>query len=172
MEHKEELEYCHDFITKYFRQDNRCTAYPIYFCIRDIEYVSAYHFSDADRYVMVTDEGITAVGDTLDDLFEYIHVELKGYRFPGYWEDGVYFDEGSVEEFAMLNDIVGIFGESKKEVFKGFFLLEQEAIDHLAANSHHYASNAEVYCNHGWRAPQTEKFFNDLSRVLDEVREV
>ena len=70
-----------DFIKEYFEQDNFGTAYPIYFVIRDVEWVSSYHRTEGDRFVFVFDTDVVETANTLTALFKKIKADVD-YEFP------------------------------------------------------------------------------------------
>lgn len=159
-----------EFIEEYFSQDNRATAYPIFYSIMDVDWRACYHFEDADRYVFVYDSEELYTEDTLKELFKKLLIDEYGYdfKFPPDF-DLEHVDEHYCETFIDLNEFAtGIFGQKKEYVYKNSFLLLSEAEDHLKKNHYHYSSEAQVFCDHSWRAPRQEEFFNELRKYFKE----
>lgn len=148
-----------EFWKEYFEQDNHCTAYPIYFQIQDVKWVSSYHFEDGERYTLVDDGESYLESDTLMGLFEQIKKDEDdlGFKLPDFLDIDMHISEAECEEFTSINEFVtGIFAEKKGYEYKNMFLLQSEAEAHLKANHYHYSSEAIIYCNHAWRAPKQE----------------
>lgn len=155
-----------DFIKEYFEQDNFGTAYPIYFVIRDLEWVSSYHRTEGDRFVFVFDTDVVETANTLTALFKKIKADVY-YKFPKDF-DFEYCGEFEIDSFLECNEqATGIFAEKKKYVNKNMFLLKSEAEQHLKVNHYHYSEDAFVYCKHAWRTPRQEKFFSELKKLHD-----
>lgn len=161
---KDELK---QLVKEYFEQNNYGTAYPIYFTIRDVEYIPCYHFEDGERYVLVQDGSISHVAGSIKKLFEQLIADKDEYEFEGLedadLEDNL-FTEYDCKKFVEDNSdyVSGIFVQEAKWLSKGVFLFESEAEQHLKNNKHHYSDEAYVYCSHAWRASKTEKLLNLL----------
>ena len=157
-----------EFIKEYFDQDNACTAYPIYFQIQDIEWVSSYHFEDGERYSFVYDGEIVAQEETLEELFKEIRESCHDCEldFSSVLDEN-WISEATCQAFCEDNDYCnGIFAEKKHYKYCQMFLLKSEAESHLKDNHYHYSKEAKVYCQHAWRAPRQEKFLKDLHAFL------
>ena len=156
----EDMEYVKEFITKMNTQDNRSTATPFYYQIRDYEWVCSYHKGEGDRVNIVYDtESYT--GETLVEAF-------SNFIENGYAED---FDRDKEDEWEIedyldgLEYINGIYWEVRKEKFTGVFFTETDAKEHLRLNHYHYSSDADTYVNHAWRAPELEQFFKSVGKI-------
>jgi hypothetical protein len=145
--------------TDYYTQENCGTAFPIYFTIRDTEYVPSYNFCDGDRFKFIDDYECVATASNLEELF----LDLKenhsdDYIFPNDIDED-YLDES---DFSKIKSNSGsecyVLAESKNYIHKNMFLFQEEAIEHLKNNHYHYCDDAVVYCHHSWRAPKTEGF--------------
>lgn len=150
-----------EFMDRYFSQDNRGTAFPIYFSIRDFEYIASYQGDDADRYACFCQDNAEII-TTADDLVDLVkNLKKIGYDVDFYDDDIQFLNQNDIEkglkDHGYENCIV--FGQRRQPVFKGMFLFEDEAENHLKKNAHHYSDEARTYCHHAWRAPETQAFF-------------
>jgi len=160
-----------EFIKEYFEQHNCGTRYPIYFTIRDVRWECSYHFSDGDRYILVSDTEVIATETTLKELFAQAKKDYE-FEYPDHF-DSSYISEADAEEFVDLNGkdtSCHIFAQKKEWEEKHMFLLSSEARQHLAANKHHYSKEAYVYCSHAWRAPRQDEFFNGLKKLIADAK--
>ena len=158
-----------DFIEEYYSQDNLGTAYPIYFTIRDIKWIPSYFATQGDRFIIVYDGEAFDTAESLTKLFHQIkNNEIfndLNLEFPEdfYFE---YCGQFEIDSFVEKNEYVtGIFAQTKEYENKNMFLLSSEAHEHLKANHYHYSKDAFVYCEHAWRAPRQEKFFEELKEA-------
>lgn len=156
---------------EYFEQDNYGTRYPIYFVIRDVEYIPSLYFEEGDRFQMVWDVEATHSSDTIEGLFKELVKDKHKYDFKGL--DNIDFeyevDEYDCEAFARENELCyGIFAEKQTWKSKNMFLFKDEAEQHLKSNAHHYSKQAHVYCKHAWRVPKTEKLLMLLKEPQGE----
>jgi len=130
-----------DFLTQMQRQDNRSTAAPYFYTIRQQKkvYVPTGFGSECDFYC----DGDFYESDkaAMKSLLEYGHKrsEVEKLIAKGNWVD-----------FKMEYEC------------RGFFLTETDADNHLRCNPHHYSSDAHTYIDHIWRAPELEAFFMAL----------
>lgn len=155
------LRYVQEYITKMNTQDNRCTATPFYYQIRDYEWVSSYHDGEGDRCNIVYDTE-QHVGKNLVEAFESF-VD-SGWDLTDF--EGDTDDEWDIQNYLDgLENLNGVFWEIKKEVLKGVFFTETDAENHLKENAHHYSSEAYTYVNHAWRAPELKKFFQCVGDI-------
>ena len=134
------------FLEQMSTQDNRMTAFPIYYVIRtakwvvtDEDYASGYNV----RILYINKE------DHEDNITEEAFDSL-----PVDEESGVVDECGNVvsqENYERL---------CEKNVWQeeGLFLTETDAVRHLKLNSYHYSNNAHTYVKHAWRAPELEEF--------------
>lgn len=165
MSYKKNIERIKVIAQEYFEQDNRATAYPIYFTIRDVNYVASYH-DEGDRVVAVGEVGDICSSKTIHGLSKELkqYAEDNGYPFDESYDDG-YVSKYDLEELDFVEAVhweVNIWQE------KGMFLLAQEAERHLRNNKHHYSEKAHVYCNHAWRSYETEELFDLLKKIAYE----
>lgn len=120
------------------QQDNRGTAFPYYYTIRD----RVRRFAPLDR----CDEVVWEYDGHEFATEEEARRELK---------DGFGIDDHQLEkEYRKIKE-VGIKIGWKDH---GIFLTEKDAEAHLLMNAHHYSAEAHTYVDHAWRAPQLEHF--------------
>lgn len=109
--------------TNYKEQNNRCTAKPYYFTIRERDRV--YGVDPAHGF---------------DDSFVWVH---NKYYELSYEPDDVpedFKEDDYARSYYMLTD-----------KYTGVFFTEQEADRHLRINRHHYNETAVTYVNHAFR---------------------
>lgn len=153
-----------DFIKEYYEQDNCCTEYPIYFVIRDVEWVASYWPEEGDRFSYVHDGEIVETADSLSSLLKKLKKISENENTGLEWDSSISLDLPSSFDADWFTDKNGghIFSEKRTWVNKNMFLLKSEAEQHLKANQHHYSKDAHVYCLHAWRAPRQAAFFKSL----------
>lgn len=107
----------------YKEQDNRCTAKPYYFTIREMKRVYGmdpeYGFDDSFVWVSTYDSETSYEPDDLPEDFNEDDYEKRYY--------------------------------SLKETHTGVFLTEEEADRHLRVNHYHYNPTAATYVEHAFR---------------------
>lgn len=159
-----------EFINEYFSQNNCGTAYPIYFSIRDSEYVPISVYDDADKYMLVVDCDVLGTYDSLVNAVIGLR-DSKYYEVPecllnedheDYWDFDCIF-----EKFCEDNSIT-CAPVKKQYTYKGMFLLKSEAQDHLESNKHHYSNDAIVYCEHAWRSERQKDFLESVKKILED----
>lgn len=130
-----------DFLTEMATQDNRATAFPYFYVIRDKAKVPAYDGCGEDTEYRWNDETY----DSMEEL-------------EAYWTEND-FTAAEIEE--ARNDVEEY--EYKYEwIQKHMFLTEKDAEDHLRRNHYHYSKDAHTYVDHAWRAPYLEDFLKAL----------
>lgn len=130
-----------EFLTKMATQDNRGTAFPIYYVIRTENEVHApLENCDYTRWYY-----IDSSYESLDELKEQM-------RQWDYSEEEI---KKSIREACE-------YGVKKVWEKRGMFLTETDAEQHLKLNHYHYSSNAHTYVEHAWRAPELTGFFHAL----------
>lgn len=151
---------------EYFEQDNYGTRYPIYFVIRDVEYVSSYHFEDGDRFIAIYDYEIIESESSLPKLLSKLKDHEYDFNFPEYFDFEATSDYW-LSDLSQANEgLLDIYSETEKWKEHNMFLFKDEAEQHLKDNAHHYSKEAHVYCKHSWRAPKTEKLLMLLKEVV------
>jgi hypothetical protein len=126
------------FLEAMSTQDNRATAFPIYYVIR----TSGWHptvdgCGDRVRYVNIEEHH-----DIIDeDAYEALPEEDEPLN-----EDGVTkADYEARDEIKMWSE-------------ECMFLTETDAERHLKLNSYHYSRDAHTYVKHIWRAVELTEF--------------
>ena len=159
------METIKDLITEYLEQNNRSTAYPVFYTIRDVKYEPSYYIDDGDRFVLIWDTEPLYTAGTTEELFKQIIADKDeyGFKIPDDLDlENIY--QHDCEQFDQINDYShGIYSEREVWEKKGMFLFEKEAEQHLKTNAHHYSKKAHTYANHSWRAPKTERLFKLLA---------
>lgn len=127
------------FLTQMAKQDNRATASPYYYVIRDVHYVCVGRDSE--------DYGENFYGE------DYDKVSLMNSDY----------EVVTKSEYKKLdrNNRNRIF-QKKTWIEKGMFLTETDAIKHLEQNYYHYSKEAHNYIHHCWRANEMSEFINAL----------
>ncbi len=147
----EDIEFIKDVIHRMNTQDNRCTAAPYYYQIEDEEEVPTS--SDySDKYTWVY------------DCEEYTDAEAREIILdaePNSFDSDKDFDE-ILEDY----EFEKVYCLTKK-VYKGLFLTEDSAKEHLRLNRYHYGENARTYVFHAWRNPELKKFIESVARLVD-----
>lgn len=130
-----------EFLTEMATQDNRSTAFPIYFTIRYDKkvYVPTGRGSDCDFYC----DG---------NIYESKEVAKKELLAMGHLMPEVkkLLEKGEYLDYKMEPED------------RGMFLTESDAERHLKANHYKYPSDAHTYVDHAYRAPKMTAFFEAL----------
>ncbi len=127
------------FLNEMSTQNNRATAMPYYYVIRDAQYVRASSDCyDKLEYYLLSDGGTIE-----EDEYE---------KLP---EADDYNEE--LHPLGNKDDYEPVYLK-KIWVEKQLFLTEEDAKDHLERNHYHYSSDAHTYVNYAWRAPKLEAF--------------
>lgn len=172
---KENLEFLADLQQKLLTQSNDGNASPVFWVIRDYEWVFAPE-GYCDRTIIADNEGNTYTEDEIGDLIETVLPEMVIYT------DFDYKDRDELAEVLQTDDIGEVFefidrnltdhdytlhNEIKKEVIKenSFFVTKEEAQKHIELNYYHYSNEVHTYAMTAWRSPQVE----ELWKVLRET---
>jgi hypothetical protein len=132
-----------NFLKAMSTQDNRCTAFPIYYVIRSSEYVITEEGYGDDRVTYVN-----------KDSYEHTLTQEEWEKLPEYEDEAVEDENGdklSQEDFKP-------FYEKKIWREHRMFLTETDAEWHLKAQSHHYSSDAHTYVKCAADAPELREF--------------
>jgi len=138
------------FLEQMSTQDNRATAFPIYYVIRSARWVPM------DRDCSCSDDGgkgerdvFVAIDDSTDVITEDEYQQLPD-------------EAGDEDELAKENY------EPKKErrIWDEhcMFLTETDAERHLKLNDYHYSKDAHTFVKCAWRAPELREFLLALFR--------
>jgi len=136
-----------DFLKEMGTQDNRATASPFYYVIKDFKLVTAM-------------EGCHDKVEYRSSYYDEIISEEEYGALP---------EKDTEDEYGKENFIPCYV--QKIETEHGMFLTESDAKEHLKRNSNHYSSEAHTYVKHAWRAPQLESFINALFEHFEIERQ-
>lgn len=196
---KEDIEFLKELQKEMNTQDNCGTANPRYWGIKGVERIYHIEPSEADGFELYDSDGCDTVGETLEEVWEYIEENIlpevsenDGIEYKVVDNIGIfgntkgisYIDEDGEEQ--ILEDLEDIqewldehgYSEYKLIYYKlvskiyenAIFLTEKDACEHLKANAHHYDSTAHTYCLCGWRSPRFERLIKILSTTdFDEL---
>lgn len=142
-----------EYLTAIKKQNNRATAPPYFFVIRD------------ERWIRSDGGGDEGPGDAEKIIWNCIHdPEMSLESEKAVIEYILESDDNLTEDDAMqaLRDeweevsIVRIWRK------RCMFLTETDANEHLRKNRYHYSENAHTYIDHAFRAPELENFLKAL----------
>ncbi len=152
-------------------QDNRCTAPPHFFQIRERKKIYDWGLN-GDHQIFVEDD---LEIETVQDLIDY-HLDLN----PGLSEQ----EEREVSEKIMelwegvfLSDLEDWVEENHPElkrlsysweyVYHNSFFTAKACREHIERNNHHYNQGTD-YLNHAWRNPEMELVYNFLLSLTND----
>ena len=151
-------------------QDNRCTAPPHFFQIRERKKVYDWGLN-GEHQIFVCDE---LEIDSAEDLIEY-YLDLKSDlsedaekkvidEIRDLWERDFWFD---LEDWAEENcpDLKRL-SYSWEYVYHNSFFTAKACQDHIERKNYHYNQGTD-YLNHGWRNPEMELIYNFLLSLSD-----
>lgn len=139
-----DLETILKFLTEMRQQDNRATAFPIYYVIRtEVEEPAPEDNCDYTKWYW---------SDRSWDSWNEIEKDIEENYDKDDWFDAKKRAHREAHQY----------GVRKRWDERNMFLTESEAQRHLEANHYHYSHNAHTYVHHAWRAPQLEEFFKAL----------
>lgn len=141
-----------EFLEKMSTQDNRATAFPIYFVIRSSEWVITEEGYGDDRVTYVN-----------KGCYEHTITQEEWEKLPEYEEDAVENEDGD----KLSQENFKAFYEKKIWVEHRMFLTETDAKWHLEANSHHYSKDAHTYVKCAADAPELKAFLLALFRTYN-----
>jgi hypothetical protein len=167
-----------DIVKEMTTQDNRCTAYPFFYQIRDWERV---YDSDLNGSIpiLIDRNGDYTTVESSKDLMEYLEyrdIEFDKEEINGLWEDYQTGFGWELEEYLEEKGLTDLekMSYSLEPVYKNAFLTEKEAQRHLETNHYHYHPNADTYVNHAWRNYDMEtlhKFITEIAPRSEETLE-
>jgi len=135
-----------DFLKKMAKQNNRGTAAPYFYVIRT-EIEAQADPDNCDEVKYYDPDNCEHTYDTKEECRKELEEEGSGY---------------TLEEVNRIVNRLERYGIRKEWKHKGMFLTEDDAKMHLKLNHYHYSSNAHIYVDHAWRAPELEGFFKAL----------
>lgn len=154
-----------DFLNEIATQNNRSTAFPIYYTIQDKKAVRSgedYDYAEKlTKYQLQYD----------DDYEQWLDYEqyITFLRMTPYQRREEYgYDREIDSDWDDESDICyEIHYFQWEEEHKGMFLTEKDAKAHLESNYYHYHADARTYVHHAWRAPYLEEFIEALFKEYD-----
>lgn len=139
-----------EFLQKMVTQDNRSTAFPIFYVIRtEVEEPAPTDNCEFTKWYW-QDETY----DSLEEIRQYCEENE-------YSESEI--DEAIREAYE--------YGIRKRWDKRGMFLTETDAENHLKLNHYHYSHNAHTYVEHAWRAPELTEFLSALINHFEIKKE-
>lgn len=156
-------------------QDNRCTAYPIFYQIRDWKRV---YDSDLNGSIpiLIDRNGDYITVESAEDLMGYLEdrdIEFDKEEINGLWEDYQTGFGWELEEYLEVKGLTDLekMSYSMEPVYKNAFLTEKEAQRHLESNGYHYHRDADVYVEHGWRNNDMLVIHNLAKEISERLNE-
>lgn len=175
-------------------QPTLATADPRFWVIRDYEYREATDgddieavelFEDGEGEIISLEEAVSrAYKDELDFGGEehakkwlednWLELGTDGCLWARYTNLGINISKGVIKDYAENNALGCVFLTKLWAIVPDtMFLTLREAEEHLKANSHHYSTEAHVYCMHAWRSPEVTQLIKLLHTVdFDELTEL
>jgi hypothetical protein len=140
-------------------QDNRCTASPYYYQIRDMRRV--WRGTDGGEHR----SWVESCGDELEAGSWYGHTKEETEYLKDHFEieDDTDKESEGYKEYEYLSDDYHAFEKFMQErdftlqtydyepVYHGCFLTEKAAKQFLKSNNYHYGDEATTYVRHFWR---------------------
>lgn len=184
----EHLDFLKKLMTAVNTQDNRCTASPFYFCVRDMrEVLTPEGCGEYSKYI---DEEGSCIAHDLPGLRKYlaetypeeikdasvdVDLDLLDADMDAPEED--VFDSITAEALSRITAMddldVEMFAEehairhvdyTKEPVYTGFFFTEEACEAHIAANKHHYHEPVS-YVAYAFRNPELEQLLEALGAL-------
>jgi hypothetical protein len=138
------------FLEKMSTQDNACTAWPVFFVIRDASWaITDEAYATGDYRIRYVNK------ECCEDVITAEEYDKLPARYDDVSADDRLHGKCSQEEYKR-------FCERNLWQHRGLFLTRTDAEQHLELNRHHYSSQAHVYADHVWRAPELEEFLRAL----------
>lgn len=169
----EDAQFLVELAQKLKTQDSRATAKPLIFTIKEEIKIIGLSQDYADDCCLVDEEGqpfftseevVEYVTDyIMEDPTQTIQEFAKGYDMK--------VDETNLESLLNLINKVGydwtITHYHTQNRFRGEFLTEEAASEHLKANRHHYNETATIYCKRAWRNPELEELLTIVEKLAE-----
>jgi len=145
----ESLDFVRGLMSAIDEQDNRCTASPYFYVIRDEEYRAVPEgCGDESRY-MYDGESFT-----YEQLKEMFSEEMSGMPFEDFLESH-YVESYDVKKESMTPENHNVF------------FTEKACLRHLEQNRHHFR-NPYSYVRHAFRNPEIENIFKVLREIAKQ----
>ena len=154
-------------------QDNRATAKPLIFTIKEQVKIIGLDREYGEEVCLVDEEGgvYTSPEEVIEHIVDYI-IQDETQTFEDFAKAyDVVVDETNLESLLELINVAGhewtLSYYQTQERFRGEFLTEEAAIEHLQANRYHYNETATVYCKHAWRNPELEQLLTIVEKMAE-----
>lgn len=177
----------------YCNQDNRGTAFPIFYQIRDWKYELVAEGCDGDC-IHITEDGECFVQYNVKDdgceeefsIDNFLQKHCKAYGIDTEqitkneeWSELIQEVEDGCDMKTQVETLCNYFNEKfecdyrvyeveLRPVYKGCFLTEQDAEEHLKLNDYHYHKKADTWCAPAWRSST----MNKLNKLFEELNNV
>ena len=169
----EDTQFLVELAQKLKTQDNRATAKPLIFTIKEEVKIIGLSQEYADGCCLVNEEGepFFSPKEVVEYIVDYIMKDstqtlqafAKGYDLE--------VDETNLESLLELICAAGydwtMTYYHEQERFRGEFLTEEAAFDHLQTNRYHYNETATVYCKRAWRNPELEQLLTLVEKLAE-----
>jgi len=164
-----------DLSKEMMTQDNRCTAYPIFYQIRDWKRVYDSELNGSN-YILIDRNGDYITIESAEDLMSYLEyrdIEFDKEEIEGLWEDYQTEFGWELDEYLEDKGLTDLekMSYSMEPVYTNAFLTEKEAQRHLESNDYHYHRDADTYVNHGWRNNDMQILHNLAKEIFEKVNE-
>lgn len=163
---QDDIQFLKDLGTELKTQDNRCTAKPLIFQIREEKNIVGMDldYSD-DTVLLIGDEyhEFYEVEDAIEFLLDCDYLESDDL------EDEEFNDLAELYEFLDARDMdyITLTGVSKEDSFKEFFLTAKACDNHIKMNHYHY-KKPDSYAKHAWRSPELERLLEIVEKFAEE----
>jgi hypothetical protein len=134
-----EEKFIKEFLQQMASQNNRGTAAPYFYVIRERK-------------------KLPAPLENSDVSFFYSPDANKKFYD---WEDVEKFINENSDDGYSIKDFLE-YGEQEISIEHGMFLTFTDAENHLKKNYYHYDDDAYIYAKHAWRAPELKGFLKSL----------
>jgi len=147
---EESFGFLKQFIQDVDSQDNRATAKPYFYVIRDTETVAAPEgHGDEIRYMWD--------GDVMTK--ESVEEHLREFDDTKTIQD--LLDDGTIEEFDVMTQYITPENHN-------IFFTEKACHEHMESNHYHFRK-PHSYIRHAWRNPEIEKLFEAVREIVKDV---
>jgi hypothetical protein len=143
-EKTDDLSTIKDFLNQMASQNNRCTAAPYFYVIRERKKLLA------------------PLENSVISFFYSPDVNKKFYD----WEEVEKFINENSDDGYSIEDFLEC-GEQEISIEHGMFLTFTDAENHLKENYYHYDESAYIYIKHAWRTPGLKRFLKSLFNYFD-----
>jgi len=164
---EETIEWLREFMSRLNSQDNRATATPYYYQLRcpvridNVGESGTFEWRDEDH-------------DTIDDIIVYLRERAEDDDlFAKYARDKEInlTDLNETDNYFDVSTLTEHLGISKNyyrmsEKYKGMFLTEKAALEHLEENKHNYPTGTCTYLDHAYRNPELLSLLEHIGKLV------